>query len=77
MREDRGLRPGFSGRQGNLCSRLLSLTKLKGDVAMKTAQRFLNPVIVVFLGWVAFFGGVLIEAPAISLPLEAIARVLP
>ena len=43
-------------------------------------QRFLNPAIVICLGWCAFFGGILIEAleaPVVSLPLEAIARVLP
>ena len=45
---------------------------------MKIAQKFLNPVsIVIVFSWFAFFGGILIENLAVSLPLAAIARVLP
>ena len=40
-------------------------------------QRFLKPVIVICLGWIAFFGGILINESTGAILLEAIARVLP
>ena len=74
----RGLKLGSPRVQGNFCNRLRLLTQQKGGVAMKIAQKFLNPVsIMIVLSWFAFFGGILIENPVVSLPLAAIARVLP
>ena len=46
---------------------------------MRLFQKFLKPVIVIGLGWFAFFGGILINdsTSTVAILLEAIARGLP
>ena len=44
---------------------------------VKTFQRFLKPVKVICLGWIAFFSGILIDDSTVAILFEAVARVLP
>lgn len=75
----RGLRARRVAEQETPGVRFPSGTHLKGGRAMKkTVLQYAGPTTaLVVIGWLSFLVGQLMEFPLVSIPLLAIARVLP
>lgn len=74
-----GLRARRSAEQDSLGDRLGSGPKPNGGTVMvkNVLSKAGRKTALVVIGWIAFFAGVLSSTPTVSIPLMAIARVLP